>query len=32
MTDHVKLTKISQNLAEKREILDEKYEEWMMLQ
>lgn len=32
MSDHVKLTKISQNLADKREILDAKYEEWMMLQ
>ena len=31
-TDHVKLAKISADLAEKREILEAKYDEWLELQ
>ena len=32
MTDHVKLTKLGESLSEKKETLEEKYEEWLILQ
>lgn len=32
MTDHKKLTELSESLSRKREILDEKYDEWLELQ